>query len=153
MALPLNSFSPFGDAKFRDMELAGPLFESYSCAPGTRFLQQGEPANYLYFIVSGCAEVMYQPHDGDPITVAHVKRGGWVGWSAVVGSGEYTSSAMAIEPLEMMRVRASALRKFCGQHPEAAKALLDRLVRSVSPRRKSSKDQVKSILIDGLKNT
>jgi CRP-like cAMP-binding protein len=153
MALHLNSFSLFPDAKLQDMDLAEPLFESYSCAPGTLFLQQGKPAHYLYFIASGCAEVMYQPHDGDPITVAHVKRGGWVGWSAVVGSGEYTSSAIAIEPLETMRVRASALRKFCHQHPEAAKALLDRLVRSVSPRRKSSKDQVKSMLIDGLKDT
>ena len=71
---------------------------------------------------------------------------------AVVGSEKYTSSAIAIENLETMRIRGSELRKLCIDHPEAGKEILERLASSVSSRVQDAQEQVKSILKQGMKN-
>ena len=153
MGFSLKSFSIFNDPSINYMDMLEPLFQPYTCAAGTVVLQQGKPAEYLYLIVRGSAEVSYKPYDGNPITVTHVEKGGLFGWSAVVGSDYYTSSTIAIEPLEAVRVRGSDLRKFCVQHPEAGKDLLERLANSVSARWKDAHQQIKSILVQGLKDS
>jgi CRP-like cAMP-binding protein len=152
MGSKLKSLSIFNDLPVSYADLLETLFESYSCAARTIVLQQGKPAEYLYLIISGSAEVSYKPHDGNPITVTHVEKGGVFGWSAVIGSERYTSSTIAIEQLEAVRVRSSDLRKFCAEHPEAAADLLERLANSVSSRWKDAKEQVRSILAQGMKS-
>ena len=152
MEFELKSLSIFNDSKVDYMDLLEPLFELYTCPAGTIVLQQGKPADYLYLIVSGSVEVSYKPYDGNPITVSHVEKGGLFGWSAVVGSELYTSSTIAIEPLRAMRVRGSDLRKFCVEHPESGKDLLERLARSVSSRWKDANEQVRSILAQGMQS-
>lgn len=152
MSPKLKSLSIFNDLEVSSVDLLETLFESYSCAAGTIVLQQGKPADYLYLIVSGSAEVSYKPHDANPITVTHVEKGGMFGWSAVVGSEKYTSSTIAIEPLEAVRVRGSDLRRFCAEHPEAGKDLLERLANSVSSRWKDANEQVRAILVQGMKS-
>jgi CRP-like cAMP-binding protein len=138
------------DEKYLD--LLKPLFETYTCNAGVTVLQQGEPADYLYLVINGTVEMTYKPYDGIPITISHVEKDGLFGWSAVVGSEKYTSSAIAIENLEMLRVRGSELRRLCVEHPEAGKEILERLASSVSSRVKDAQAQVKSILKQGMKN-
>ncbi|MEP7137475.1 MAG: hypothetical protein ABI904_21325, partial [Chloroflexota bacterium] len=86
------------------------------------------------------------------ITISHVEKDGLFGWSAVVGSEKYTSSAIAIENLETMRVRGSELRRLCVEQPEAGKEILERLARSVSSRLQDAQAQVKSMLEQGMKD-
>jgi len=134
------------------LELLEPLFEPFSCRAGTTVLKQGTQANYLYIILNGKVEVSYKPYDGAPITVSHVGKDGLFGWSAVIGSDKYTSSTIAIEDLEAVRIRGSDLRKLCMDHPEAGRAILGRLASSVSSRWKDAHEQVKSILTNGMKS-
>lgn len=134
------------------MDLLKPLFEPYACNAGVTVLQQGKPADYLYLVISGAVEMTYKPYDGVSITISHVEKDGLFGWSAVVGSEKYTSSAIAIENLETMRIRGSELRKLCADHPEAGKEILERLASSVSARVQNAQEQVKSILEQGMKD-
>ena len=134
------------------MELIKPLFERLSCQAGTVVFQQGTPADFLYFIITGKVEMSFKPYDGTPIIVGHMEKGGLFGWSAVVGSENYTSSAIAIEEVKALRVRGSELRKFCVEHPEAGKNILERLADGVSSRWKDAHRQVQAILLQGLKN-
>lgn len=134
------------------MDLLKPLFEPYACSAGVTVLQQGKPADYLYLVISGAVEMTYKPYDGVPITISHVEKDGLFGWSAVVGSEKYTSSAIAIENLETLRIRGSELRKLCADHPEAGKEILERLASSVSARVQNAQEQVKSILEQGMKD-
>lgn len=134
------------------MELLKPLFEPFSCRAGMTILEQGSQAEYLYLVVKGKAEVSFKPYDGTSITVSHVKRGGLFGWSAVVGSDKYTSSTTAIEDLEAIRVRGSELRRLCVDHPEVGKVILERLASTVSSRWKDAHEQVKSIILSGMKS-
>ena len=133
------------------MELLQPLFEPYSCPAGTVVLRQGTPADHIYLIMKGKVEVSYKPYDGTPITVSMLEKNGLFGWSAVVGSSEYTSSATAIEDLEALRVRGSDLRRFCREHPEEGREILERLANAVSSRWKDAHEQVKSMLMHGMR--
>lgn len=148
----LNLLPAFEDLNDEYMGVLKPLFEPFSCAAGSVVLQQGAPADYLYLILEGAVEMSFKPDDGTPITVSHVEKGSWFGWSAVVGSRKYTSSAIAIEDLEAIRIHGNELRKLCLEQPEAGKVVLERLASNVSSRWKDAHKQVKSILAKGMKN-
>jgi CRP/FNR family transcriptional regulator, cyclic AMP receptor protein len=132
------------------LDLISPLFEEFSCQPGTVIFQQGDQAEFLYMVIDGKVVMSFKPYDGIPITVSHVGKGGLFGWSAVVGSDKYTSTALAIEGVEAYRVHGSELRKFCREHPEAGKNILERLADGVSSRWKNAHKQVQSILFQGI---
>lgn len=134
------------------MQLLQRLFERYSFRSGTVVVEQGAPAEYLYLVISGKAQVSFKPYDGSPITISHVGRDDLFGWSAVMGSRTYTSSVTAIEDLETYRIRGSRLRKLCTDYPEAGKDILERLANAVSSRWKNSHEQVKSILVNGIQS-
>ena len=93
----------------------------------------------------------FKPYDGTSIKVSHVERDGVFGWSAVLGSGTYTSSVTAIEDLDTYRIHGNELRKLCLNHPEAGKEILERIASVVSSRWTNSHEQVKSILVNGMK--
>jgi CRP/FNR family transcriptional regulator, cyclic AMP receptor protein len=151
MSFSLNTFKIFNAPPVDYMDLLAPLFETYVCPSGTVVLRQGKPADYLYLIIGGTAKISYKPYDGSSITLAHVENGELFGWSAAVGSKYYTSSVIALEPLETVRARGSDLRKFCVENPEAGKDLLAHLANSVSWRWPNTNEQVMSILAQGMR--
>ena len=132
------------------IDLLSPLFEKFSCRPGTVIFKQGDQAEFLYVVIVGKIDISYKPYDGVPMTISHVNKGGLFGWSAVAGSERYSSTAIAIENVEAFRVRGRALRKFCRENPEAGKAILERLADGVSSRWKDAHRQVQSILFQGI---
>lgn len=148
----MDQLSLFKNLDEKYMDLLKPLFEPFSCNAGVTVLQQGTPADYLYLVISGAVEMSYKPYDGVALTISHVEKDGLFGWSAVVGSEKYTSSAIAIENLETVRIRGSELRQLCVDHPDVGKEILERLASSVSSRWTDAQNQVKSILEQGLKN-
>jgi len=141
----------FADLDHELMDLLQPLLESFSCRAGTVVLRQGTPADHIYLIRKGKVEVSYKPYDGTPITISLLEKDGLFGWSAVVGSAKYTSSATAIEDLEAYRIKGDDLRRFCSEHPEAGREILERLASAVSYRWVDAHEQVKSMLIHGMK--
>ena len=147
----MNRVTIFKELDADQLKLLKPLFEKFSCAPGTVIFQQGERAEFLYLLIHGKVGISFKPYDGMPITVTHVGKDGLFGWSAVVGSKKYTSSAVAIEAVEAVRVHGSDLRKLCRENPEAGKEILERLADGVSFRWKDAQKQVQSILIQGMK--
>jgi CRP/FNR family transcriptional regulator, nitrogen oxide reductase regulator len=140
----------FADMDSETMRLLQPLLEPFTCYAGTVVLRQGTPADHIYLIAKGKVEVSYKPYDGTAITVSILEKHGIFGWSAVVGSSKYTSSATAIEDLEAYRINGSDLRKLCNDHPEAARDILERLASAVSYRWEDAHEQIKAMLIHGM---
>ena len=132
------------------IDLLRPLFETFSCRAGTTILRQGAPAESLYLLVSGTVEMSFKPYDGHAFTLSYVEKGGLFGWSAVVGSEKYSSSAIAVADVEAFRVRGAALRRFCLEHPEAGIDILERLADGVAFRRKDAHQQIKSLIVQGM---
>lgn len=146
----MQPLATFADMDHETMELLQPLLEPFSCYAGTTVLRQGTPADHIYLIVKGKVEVSYKPYDGTAITISILEKDGIFGWSAVVGSSKYTSSATAIEDLEAYRIKGYDLRKLCNNHPEAARDILERLASAVSYRWEDAHEQIKAMLIHGM---
>ena len=148
----MNRLALFQDIDVQQLDVLKPIFEELSFRAGTIIFQQGETAKFLYLVLHGTVDISFKPYDGIPLTVSHVGKGDLFGWSAVVGSEKYTSSAIAIEPLKVFRVRGSDFRKFCVEHPEAGRKILERLADGASSRWKDAHKQVKSILLQSLES-
>ncbi len=127
------------------------LIESITCDAGDTVIRQGSPANHFYIILKGKVQISFKPYDSSPITVSHVEEGGLFGWSAVIGSERYTSSAIAIEPLDAVRIRGDELRKLSAENPEAGREILNSLAGSVSARWKNAHEEVRLMLEKGMK--
>ena len=146
----MNRVAIFDELDEDLIDLLSPLFEEFSYQPGTTIFRQGEQSEFLYLVINGKVDMSYKPHDGGSITISHVGKGGIFGWSAVVGSDTYTSTAVAIGDVEAFRVHGSDLRKFCREHPQEGKDILERLADGVSSRWKDAHKQVQSILLQGI---
>jgi CRP-like cAMP-binding protein len=131
--------------------LLAPLAESYTWNAGSIIIQQGATAEYIHIILHGRVEISYKPYDGNTITVTHVDAGGVFGWSAVTGSRLYSSTAIAIEGTECIRMRGDRIRTLCREHPGAGTEILNCLADAVGSRWKDAHDQVRSILTHGMK--
>ena len=121
-------------------------FEPYSCQAGTVIFEQGDPALFLYILLTGSVIARYKPYDAPPINLNTILAGGACGWSAVVGNPSYTSGAVARENLTAIRIRGMDLRELVARYPEPGKELLDRLATLVSNRWKDANRQVRDIL-------
>ena len=149
----LESFPVFKDIGSGYIALLEPLFERFTCPEGEIVITQGKPADYLYLVESGNVEIFYKPYDDDAITVTHVGAGGLFGWSALVGGPDYTSSGIAIEALDAVRIKGSDLRKLCQDNPQVGGEVLERLASVVSKRWMNAHEQIKAILENGLKSS
>lgn len=147
-----SQLSLFQGMSSAQLELLRPLFVDYECYQGTVLFEQGEPAEYLYLIVSGEAEIQYKPEDGPPITVARVRPGGLVGWSSLIGRRFYTSAVVCAQDSHLLRVRGADLQKLCQEHPETGVLLLERLANVVAERLRNTHPEVLSLLENGLRN-
>jgi len=146
----VNITANFSKLDEDSIRLLSPLFQEFSCQPGTVIFQQGEQAEFLYLVIDGKVSISFKPYDGSSITISHVGKGGLFGWSAVVGSDQYTSTAIAIGEVAALRVHGSDLRKFCREHPKEGKDILERLADGASSRWKDAHRQIQSIIFQGM---
>jgi len=142
----LESVPLFRDLDEDILHLLEPLFEPYVCPAGTVIFEQGDPAHYLYLILSGSVEIRYKPYDGPSITVTNLCQGNIFGWSAAIGNAVYTSGTVCKEDCQAIRISGRDLRKLCSREPEAGRIILNLLAESVSLRWVDAKSQIQSLL-------
>jgi CRP-like cAMP-binding protein len=142
----LPSIPLFQDIDPAQTALLKPLFEQFACPPDTVIIEQGAPASYLYLLIKGEVAIRYKPYDGPSIVLTRLRDGDVFGWSAVVGSPDYTSSIVSETQIEAIRIRRNDLLKLSNQSPETGKVIMERLARVVSPRWENTHAQVQSLL-------
>lgn len=134
----------FQDLNSTQVELLKSLFEPYNCPAEEVIFEQGMPATYLYLIVLGEVAIRYKPYDGPVITLTRLREGDIFGWSAVVGSLQYTSSIVSISRLEAIRIRGADLLRLSESVPDTGSLILERITRIVTPRWKKTETQLHS---------
>lgn len=144
----LDLFKGFSPA---EAEALQELFEWCELPAGTVLFEQGETAQNIYLVVRGEVLVRYKPEDGPALIVARLRPEGVVGWSAVIGSPTYTSSAECDSDCVVLQVRSEDLRTFVEQNPAAGAQLLDRLGTKIAERMRNTHEHVMALLEQGLR--
>jgi CRP/FNR family transcriptional regulator, cyclic AMP receptor protein len=135
------------------LELLDSLFTSCEFPADTLLFAQGDAAEFLYVVTAGEVVVNFKPDDAPSISVARVRPGGVVGWSAALGSRVYTSGALCTLDCQLLRVRGGDLRMLCQNHPETGGIVLQRLAEVISQRMSNAHNQVVALLEIGLMNS
>jgi len=126
------------------------LFLPVDCYSDSMLFDQGDPAEYLYLVVTGEVVIRFKPEDGALIPIAHVRSGGIVGWSAALGRGCYTSAAFCEGYTQMLRLAGRELRDVCERDPETGILVLERLAAVIAERLSNTHEQVMALLKQSL---
>lgn len=134
------------------LDLLRPLFVPCEFPEGTVVFEQGDPAEYIYLVISGEAVIRYKPDDGSEIVVARVRPGGVIGWSAVIGRQRYTSAVICSTHTQALRLRSADLQALCEQHPETGRLILSRLTDILAERFRNIRPEVLALLENNMRN-
>ena len=135
------------------VEALHPLIEDIKYETDQVIFNQGDRADYLYFVLAGKVSIQFKPEDGPVLPVSEVDQGGVFGWSSTLGSANYTSSAVCTEPGHFIKMEGSELKKLCQEHPETGILILNRLAGVIAQRLRGTHEQVVELLHRGLNNT
>jgi CRP-like cAMP-binding protein len=87
--------------------------------PGRYVVEQGEPADALYLILSGTADALLEHPDGQVVHVRRMRAGEYFGELGLV-AGERTAHVVARESLTCLVLSRTAIRPHAGRGVGAA---------------------------------
>ncbi len=117
------------------LELLDSMFERVHFDPDELIFDQGQPARYLYILVSGEVVIRYKPYDGPALVVSRIPEGGVFGWSTILSRRVYTSGAVAVQESTAFRISEVRLHDLCIQQPETGAILMEHLANAIAERR------------------
>jgi CRP-like cAMP-binding protein len=132
------------------VEILAPLIDDITYHKDQVIFNQGDCADYLFFVLSGKVLIQFNPEDGPVLTVSEVDQGGVFGWSAALGSAFYTSSAVCSEEGQFIRMEGEKLKELCQDYPETGILILNRLAGVIAQRLRGTHEQVVELLHRGL---
>jgi CRP/FNR family transcriptional regulator, cyclic AMP receptor protein len=112
----------------------GSLADVVSFEPSEVVFREGEPSQFLGIVVRGRLALRLAVPGRHPTTVLTVDRGDLVGWSAVVAPYRSTSTAVALEPSQIVVFEADRLRKAIADEPQLAAAILPPILSAMARR-------------------
>ncbi len=146
----LARFALIEDFSEKQVEVLKSIIEDVRFDTDQVIFFQGDPADYLYFVLDGRVSIRFKPDDGPELTVSDVDQGDVFGWSSALGSHMYTSSAICAEGGLFIRLDGDDLKNLCQEHPETGILILNRLAGVIARRLRGTHEQVVALLHLGL---
>ncbi len=148
----LNRFALIEGFTEDQINLLRPLIKDVIIETDQVIFDQGDRANFLYFVMEGKVSIRFNPEDGPVLSVAELDEGDVFGWSSALGSECYTSSAICTEGGVFIRMEGDELKNLCQEHPETGILILNRLAGVIAQRLRSTHEKVVELLHQGLNN-
>jgi len=105
---------------------------------GATLMRQGDPADCLYFLVSGRLRIYGHRDDGEEVDMNEVGPGESVGEMALLSREPRSASASALRDSELLRLSKRGFDQLLARHPEAmavfTRVVVDRLHRRTRAR-------------------
>jgi CRP/FNR family transcriptional regulator, cyclic AMP receptor protein len=119
---PAGEFlSQLNEGDRRDFEA---IARRQSAARGDVLLARGDAADRVLVIESGRVKVSVVTATGREAVLTFRGPGAMLGDQALVDQSPRSATVVAVEPVEMLVVAASAFRSYLGSHPQVAIAML-----------------------------
>ena len=118
---PLRECELFRDLADEELSRIAILCSEIVEAEGAKLIREGQKADRLYVVTRGKVALhkrLGRRADRRATTVAFCSSGQILGWSALVPPGRYTLSATAWEPVALLSIPASLLRRAIDLNPD-----------------------------------
>jgi CRP-like cAMP-binding protein len=108
---------------------------------------EGEPAEYVYLVVTGkiklelCPSTIYQKN------LMTVGPGEMLGWSAFVEECNYASTGVVVAPTQLIRIEGKRLRAICDREPEFGYDFMHRIMRALAQRLTTTWSQLAHVYV------
>src|SRR5687768_10173818 len=108
---------------------------------------EGEPAEYVYLVVTGkimlelCPSTIYQKN------LMSVGPGEMLGWSSFVEQCNYASTGVVVAPTQLVKIDGKRLRAICDRDPEFGYDFMHRIMRALAKRLKTTWSQLANIYV------
>lgn len=138
-------FSLLTDQQLRELAM---LSEEIRFADKEYILQEGEPADALYFLIEGCVDLYYtveeayHAEDRKQVLVGEINPGEPFGISALIEPHRLTSSARSCGDSRVMKISKDGLREVFQGDPGFEILMLRRIARSALDRLNASRIQL-----------
>lgn len=130
-----------------EVERIIPYFEVVLYPAGTTLFNEGEPGDFIGFILSGLLEVKKQTEfEGRQIILGTLKKGSFVGELSLINPGETRfASVVALEDTELVVLERDALESLIQKYPDIGIKILKGLLQILTIRLRKSVERLTSI--------
>lgn len=115
-------------------------------APGEVLLVSGEPANALYYVVTGEITARVLDSNRMPVMVSVIAPGHMAGWSALIPPHVATATLTALTELRTIRLDGARLAELCELHPRLGLVIMRNLGSVISERLASTRSRLATAL-------
>jgi CRP-like cAMP-binding protein len=114
-------------------ELAG-IATSQAFAPRSVIFREGTTCPDVFIVQTGhVALEMYVPGRG-AVRILTVGEGELLGWSALLGNGNMTATAMTLENVHLVAISGTKLRQLCESNPAMGVRVMQQVAAALSQR-------------------
>jgi CRP-like cAMP-binding protein len=103
-------------------------------AAGTTLFEEGACNPFLYVVVRGRVALDIQVPGRGQVRVLSIEPGEMLAWSALLGGGTMTVSAVALEDTQMLALPGAKLLDVCQTNPDAGFQVMRRMADALAQR-------------------
>jgi len=103
-------------------------------AAGTLIFEEGAANPFLYVVVDGRVGLDMQVPGRGRVRVLSLGTGEMLAWSALLGGGTMTVSAVALQETQAVALPGARLLEICGAHHEAGFHVMERMASALAQR-------------------
>jgi CRP-like cAMP-binding protein len=103
---------------------------------------EGAPANALRVICSGSVALEMQVPPRGSVRILTLGPGDVLGWSALVGDGHMSATAITLEDVELLAIPAGSLQQLCEEDAEFGRAMMRHVAQSLARRLRETRLQL-----------
>jgi CRP/FNR family cyclic AMP-dependent transcriptional regulator len=118
-------------------------------SPGDYLFREGASHEELLIIVQGCVALEIPVPTRGEVRILSLGPGDMIAWSALLGNGRMTTSAVALENTEVVAIRAADAQSLCQNHPEFGYYLMQRIADALANRLVATRLQLLDLFGDG----
>src|SRR5215831_4430836 len=120
----------FAEIEPAKLKLLAFVSERVGFDPGTRLVQQGDPADAAYLIIDGHAEVILETASG-PVIVATLGANDFVGEMGILGNVPRAATVRAKDRLIALRIKKEPFMRMVREFPNMAISIMQELAHRV----------------------
>jgi CRP/FNR family cyclic AMP-dependent transcriptional regulator len=129
-----------------DIDKIAPFFELRDYPAGSIIFKEGDPGNFIGFVISGKLEVKKQTEfKGNQVIIALLTKGAMVGELSMFDKRQRSATVEAVEDTSLIIFRSESMDSLMQQHPYTGIKILKGLIKILSLRLRKATERLTNI--------
>ncbi len=130
----------------QDFVTIAPFFEIKKCHSGNIIFREGEPGDFIGFVLSGKLEVKKQTEfKGNQLIIAILGKGSMVGELSIFDRHNRSATVEAVEDTDLLILKNDSINSLIERFPSIGAKLLKGLIRILSLRLRKATERLTNI--------